>query len=270
MALIDCPNCGAKISDKADHCVKCGIVVTKVNRDMSDVLKQSYRQEQEEAHISPAPATKKKKTKLIIIGCAVAAVVIAGVFLTIYLTGRPSDIQLSKHSETVDVGNTVTLSYHITPERSQDAEVDWRSSNPDVATVENGSVVGVSEGDCEITVTTKNGIRDTCVLKVEPEKPDFNALYNKFCDPDWASVSPDGSSLTIDTNPNDRDNYSSTEAYVGVMRINEAVGFSSAVLERMESTRALDGTQTASSKTVEASWTYHPDRGLRIVYSLVK
>ena len=41
------------------------------------------------------------------------------------------------------------------------------------------------------------------------------------------------------------------------------LGFSSAVSERMGRTRALDGTQRASSDKANATWTYHPDDGLQ-------
>lgn len=43
------------------------------------------------------------------------------------------------------------------------------------------------------------------------------------------------------------------------------LGFPSGTMSRIGSTRALDGTQDAEGDGVEASWTYHPDDGLRIV-----
>lgn len=33
---------------------------------------------------------------------------------------------------------------------------------------------------------------------------------------------------------------------------------------QIDSTRALDGTQTDSWKDIDARWTYHPDNGLRL------
>lgn len=44
------------------------------------------------------------------------------------------------------------------------------------------------------------------------------------------------------------------------------LGFSAAVLDRMGKTRALDGTQSAEGKNCNATWTYHPDDGLQIVF----
>lgn len=40
------------------------------------------------------------------------------------------------------------------------------------------------------------------------------------------------------------------------------------VITKMGKTRALDGVQTAKGDGVEISWTYHPDDGLEIIYSL--
>jgi hypothetical protein len=44
------------------------------------------------------------------------------------------------------------------------------------------------------------------------------------------------------------------------------LGFSPAVYERMNRTRALDGTQAASSSMANVTWTYHPDNGLQVVF----
>lgn len=38
-----------------------------------------------------------------------------------------------------------------------------------------------------------------------------------------------------------------------------------AILARMESTRALDGMQSATWSTYEATWNYHPDDGLDLI-----
>lgn len=49
------------------------------------------------------------------------------------------------------------------------------------------------------------------------------------------------------------------------MKLLDDLGFSSAVVARMENTRALDGTQTAESDTATLFWTYHPDHGLMVI-----
>lgn len=47
------------------------------------------------------------------------------------------------------------------------------------------------------------------------------------------------------------------------------LGFSSAVLDRMGRTRALDGTREAQGKNCNVTWTYHPDDGLQMVFEVV-
>jgi hypothetical protein len=44
------------------------------------------------------------------------------------------------------------------------------------------------------------------------------------------------------------------------------LGFSSAVLDRMGNTRALDGTREAQGHNCNVTWTYHPDDGLQMVF----
>jgi hypothetical protein len=44
------------------------------------------------------------------------------------------------------------------------------------------------------------------------------------------------------------------------------LGFSSAVIDRMNTTRALDGTLSADGKNCNVTWTYHPDHGLQMVF----
>ncbi len=48
--------------------------------------------------------------------------------------------------------------------------------------------------------------------------------------------------------------------------VNHELGLPDAVYERMEATRALDGTQTADYENVFVSWSYHPDTGLKVIY----
>lgn len=44
------------------------------------------------------------------------------------------------------------------------------------------------------------------------------------------------------------------------------LGFEDAVRRRMVETRALDGRQTAENDNFRASWTFHPDDGLQILF----
>ena len=76
-------------------------------------------------------------------------------------TGTTSSITLNKESLSLDAGRSEQLSASST-------EVDWKTSNPGVATVDgNGNVTGVNEGTCKITASTKDGAYESeCVVVV--------------------------------------------------------------------------------------------------------
>lgn len=76
-------------------------------------------------------------------------------------TGTTSSITLDKENLSLDAGRSEQLS-------ASSAEVNWRTSDPGVATVdENGNVTGVNEGTCKITASTKDGkFESECVVVV--------------------------------------------------------------------------------------------------------
>lgn len=81
---------------------------------------------------------------------------------------RVEEIQINKTSLTLDKGAEETLTHTITPANADVKDVEWTSSNPNVAKVdENGKVTAVSRGDAEIKVTTKDGKKEAiCKVKV--------------------------------------------------------------------------------------------------------
>lgn len=100
----------------------------------------------------------------------------------------------------------------------------------------------------------------------EASKPDLAAIYDMAQKKECVTLSGDGLSLTIDTNPDDKEDYFSTDALDFIQVVNHELGLPDAVYERMVSTRALDGTQTADYDNVFVSWSYHPDNGLKVIY----
>ena len=75
--------------------------------------------------------------------------------------GTTSSITLDKENISLDAGSSEQLS-------ASSAEVNWQTSDPSVATVdENGNVTGVNEGTCKITASTKDGKYESeCVVVV--------------------------------------------------------------------------------------------------------
>lgn len=78
----------------------------------------------------------------------------------------------------------------------------------------------------------------------------------------------DDSYITTDTNPYDINDYFNA-SYVNICeQVVYAVGMPASTWQLMLSTRAIDGTRTDTKNGVSASWTYHPDTGLRTIFTL--
>ena len=76
------------------------------------------------------------------------------------------DISLGYNEVEAYVGEEFTMYYTFAPENPTDIEVEWSSSNENVATVsEDGTVKILSEGEATITVTTNDGgFKDNCII----------------------------------------------------------------------------------------------------------
>ena len=253
-----CVKCGAEVAPGNAFCPKCGHKVGE--KLVADTPAP-------QTNPVTSPKAPKKKTIGIIIGALVAiAAIVAAILLARGVQAK--DVTLNKKNASVRVGETVSLSYTINPSDTKDKTVTWSSSNESIAQVNGGTVTGVNEGECTITVSTKNGKTDSCTITVLPAGPDLRALYNEYCSSSYASVANDGSYLSIDTNPNDKDDYFDYEAYSAIVSVNEALGLPESVLNRMNQTRSMDGIQSYSTDELEITWTYHPDKGMEVNYTL--
>jgi len=109
---------------------------------------------------------------------------------------------------------------------------------------------------------------------VELAKLKLKEAYDVCCEgskTEYAKLGYDRMSLTIDTNP--EDTYSSAkkcekDAISAIQVINLYLGLPSSLMERISSTRAMDGTQSQNCGTYTATWNYHPDNGLKIIYEV--
>jgi len=253
-----CVRCGAEVAPGNAFCPKCGHKVGEKLVTDSALEQTSTTTEKKQPN---------KKTLGIIAGAIVAIAAIIAVIL--FARGvQAKDVTLNKKTATVKVGETLTLSYTINPSDTKDKTVTWTSSNESIAQVNGGTITGVNEGDCTITVTTKNGKTDTCSITVSPAGPDLEALYNEYCTSSFATIASDGSYLSIDTNPNNKEDYLDMDAYEAIISVNEALGLPESVNNRMNQTRSMDGIQIYSTDELEISWTFHPDKGMEVNYSL--
>ena len=79
-----------------------------------------------------------------------------------------TNITLDKSSESIKVGETLSLIKTITPSNASNQNVSWDSSNTNVATVDsNGLVTGKNAGKTTITVRTSNGKMASCMVEVK-------------------------------------------------------------------------------------------------------
>lgn len=98
--------------------------------------------------------------------------------------------------------------------------------------------------------------------------PDLKNIGDKYNDDWFCTVADDGSYLTIDTDPLDFGDYITDGSDKAIQNINKELGFPDSVYAQMISTRAIDGTQTYEKNGISVSWTFHPDDGLEIIYSV--
>ena len=81
-----------------------------------------------------------------------------------------TSITLDKSSAQITIGENIQLTPTVTPQNATNKNVIWTSSNEDVATVENGNVTGVSEGETVVTVRTEDGdFEAQCEITVIPK-----------------------------------------------------------------------------------------------------
>ena len=119
--------------------------------------------------------------------------------------GEPTAIKLNRSSITLDYGMSTTLRATITPEEVTDDTIKWTSSNTKVATVTDGAVFGMSEGDAVITATTVNGRKATCSVHVngpsKEEETGVTVTSVKFSQTDITLTQGSYKGLTIDIAP---------------------------------------------------------------------
>lgn len=103
----------------------------------------------------------------------------------------------------------------------------------------------------------------------------FKELFNQYRNESWCEIASDGSWMRVDTNPEDYDSdywflfsEDMNEALAAIKEINQELGFSSAVYERMNETSALKGWQSEKNGAYSVSWSYHPDQGLEVFYEI--
>ena len=115
---------------------------------------------------------------------------------TVSVTG----VTLNENNLNLTVGDSATLVAFVQPTDATNKTVTWASSKTSVATVENGQVFAVSEGEAIVFVTTEDGNHlATCTVTVtkatEPEEP--TGPVNPPVNPDGGDEDPTPITYTV-------------------------------------------------------------------------
>lgn len=91
----------------------------------------------------------------------------------------PSGIKIDYYPKTViKVGEKTTITSHVLPDNASDKNINYKSSNPSVATISNGVITGVNAGNAVITMSTSNNKTATININVLPSKGIINGTGN--------------------------------------------------------------------------------------------
>jgi RNA polymerase subunit RPABC4/transcription elongation factor Spt4 len=206
-----CKSCGAELTEGKNFCPSCG---AQQNEPEAQNIQQSAPTEKAcaacgsmmgavqqfcpvcgTAASADVPQQAKKKTnKKIIWAIAAVGVIILAVVLFFVIRGVPVDsVRLNKTSVTLKVGEKVELEYTISPENAKNQEVSWSTSNNDVVEITDGTILGLEEGSCVVTVKSSNGKTAECDVIIEPAGPDFAEIAETLGNPSFLVVASDGS-----------------------------------------------------------------------------
>ena len=81
---------------------------------------------------------------------------------------KVTKVSLSETIKIIEVGEEFTLKETVEPVDAVDRGIVWSSDKPNVATVKDGKVKGIAEGEATITVTTNDGNKTAdCKVVIE-------------------------------------------------------------------------------------------------------
>lgn len=90
------------------------------------------------------------------------------------------------------------------------------------------------------------------------------------CDPYYCEISKEGTYLEIDTNPDNKLNFSSQEAFEIIKKANAELKLPESLSKKIDSTTAIDGRQVYNFENVSVSWIFHPEQGYEVIYEVTE
>lgn len=79
-----------------------------------------------------------------------------------------AEVKLSNYSADINIGGTTYLTATVLPDNAYYEDIKWSSTNPAVASVQNGRIQGLSEGSAGIRATANGVSSKTCQINVKP------------------------------------------------------------------------------------------------------
>jgi len=107
------------------------------------------------------------KRSFLYLTAVIVSFAMAFVACTPEISTLPMGVMLDPSSLTLAPGESLKLSAEVIPDEATIKSLIWSSDNAAVATVDDGVVTAITEGNALITVTTKSGQKmSTCLVKV--------------------------------------------------------------------------------------------------------
>lgn len=251
----------ASVELEVDETKQMGYTVTPSDATLKNIVWESS-DEQIATVDSSGVITAKKE------GSCIILVTVDGITddMAVVVKIGVESVKLSESSIELREQETKSVNYTVTPKEATNKDAVWKSSDEQIASVDStGKITAKKEGTCTITVTV-DGKTDEIDVVVK-SGPNFQEVYDTIGGEGYYCIlADDGSYLSIDTNPLDFDDYSNLTAWDMIKKANAALDLPDSVLEKMQHTTALQGRQTATHNGVTVSWTYHPDKGLSVMY----
>lgn len=121
-----------------------------------------------------------------------------------------SSVVLDKKEITLNVGKREVLQYAVLPKTAANKAVKWSSSDPSVASINNGYVTALKSGTTTITITTLDGEKKAYCLVTVKDEQSSNTTSN-VQDNTGSDTSSNQNESSNDNNSNENNNSNSND-----------------------------------------------------------
>ncbi len=234
MALINCPECGKELSDKAETCIHCGYRLIPANHK-----------------------ERKKKKPLVVLTLLLLIVALAGATTYFFF------IPLIKYNKAINLSNNDNFDAAISLFGELPSYINYEEKLRETYYKKGVSLYSknayVPAIEC---LELADGYSDSVSMipRVRRDMYKYNLSVIKNRCGSTTYISSDGLSLGVDS----IDQYD-FRSYEDICTIVKYLDFPDSVLDEMLRTSALMGVQSETNDGYEISWSYHPDNGLDVV-----